>query len=1395
MKKFFAWTLAVLMLVTVLPLSALAAVDYNETDSGCDFYHVIQKTDYALAPGAVESEIIVNSEDGANRNVLHVIEVDLKNPNISIMPTYKGLKEGIDFEDSSNWGQQVLTEQAAHVENDLGLNVVGGMNTCLRYDNDHPYGVLVWNGVVYSDERNESGVSTAQTFLSVTKDGVASLHSASEPIPEDCYNAISANFGWIIKDGVSQYKTDDHADSARAPRSVIGIKADGTLVLLMNDGRQSPYSAGATMRELAEWLLSMGCVDAVNCDGGGSSTFISEREGTGELTMKSSPSDGYIRPTLGGILVISNAVADGKFDHATVKSTEQYVTPGSTVEFTSVGADSAGGPAEIPEDISWQLSDSSMGTVEDGVFVSSGKVGTATVQMVYNGEVVGEDSVEVVIPEAISFEKATYVVPYGKSLKIVAKATINDGLNIVTVKDGDISLELSDDTVGTLNGNVFSAVATEVDVTTATVTATFVGTDISGTTTVKLGRGSEVVLDFENYDLGSSPYTYVNAHNYGHGDSSVVVVDKDTGKVRNGEQALAINVDGTEYRYYGTFSQNRITDNNSLHVDGIKEATAIGMWLYIPDEAIGLQLGIRFNLTGNKNTKSTLYFFDQEYTATIERDQWRYFTVDVSDVAYESFDLYSFELFMYETDGGKYDSVDLSQESNLLGKYTLYIDDVTIDYSEAVEDREIPVIDSVKISNDDMGIVMNGQTITENVIGVFAQAKDFVADNAVGLDISTAKVFVDGVQVTENFSCDANGKMSLSGVKLSDGAHVFRFEIADANGNVASIQRYVVVDAEEKAPSVSVVPHDPEANNLLIGSNYWVDVKADAIETIKEVSVTVKLDGTHDWKADFIEVAEGFTVTYTLDNATNDLTLDIKKTGAVSATGEGVLVSVPLQVWSYEQYYNKTTAIDPSVTAIDWAVQNSWNRAVKLSSDNGIVTFVDGTSESFAMAPISVDTECNPESKTAEINRWHIHKVEAVADLDPTCTKNGYTGRTVCVGCVCNNTSNEHDCATVSCNSVVDWGTVIPATGHSYVIVDGTLVCETCEAANIGYNGYWETDDGWYYFFENQAATGWINLDDGWHYFLSNGLAAVGTVTIGGLDYRFDGEQGKSIGAWKETENGKMFYFCHRYYKSSWGEIDGVKYYFNNAGIMLTGLCTVGANVWEFAEDGAFIKNVDGVFYEPTYNYYGYAIDGAMQYDTGLVKWNENFYYVRPNGRLVTWPIYVSEDKANGYVVAGNYSFGADGKLQMLNGPVADPYNSAYLNFYKDGIRVYEEGLYEYNGDYYYVRSNGLLLTWGSYISKTNGYLPAGEYKFGADGKLIMLNGPVADAFNSAYLNFYKDGVRVYEEGLYEYNGDYYYVRANGLLATWTINITEDKANGFVDAGEYEFGADGKMVK
>ena len=76
-------------------------------------------------------------------------------------------------------------------------------------------------------------------------------------------------------------------------------------------------------------MIGLGCVSVLNLDGGGSTTFASEREGSGELTVKNSPSDGVARLVSGTLMVVSTAKPSGEFDHAAVSPNGELYTPGS----------------------------------------------------------------------------------------------------------------------------------------------------------------------------------------------------------------------------------------------------------------------------------------------------------------------------------------------------------------------------------------------------------------------------------------------------------------------------------------------------------------------------------------------------------------------------------------------------------------------------------------------------------------------------------------------------------------------------------------------------------------------------------------------------------------------------------------------------------------------------------------------------------------------------------------------------------------------------------------------------------------------------------------------------------------------------------------------------------
>jgi hypothetical protein len=105
------------------------------------------------------------------------------------------------------------------------------------------------------------------------------------------YNAISGQ-SWLVKD---QQPVPDLNDTRTAPRTAIGLDGPGTrLILIVVDGRQPFYSEGCTVQEMAELMLFYGGDNAINLDGGGSSTMVIQDPKTGQYTVLNSPIDLYI---------------------------------------------------------------------------------------------------------------------------------------------------------------------------------------------------------------------------------------------------------------------------------------------------------------------------------------------------------------------------------------------------------------------------------------------------------------------------------------------------------------------------------------------------------------------------------------------------------------------------------------------------------------------------------------------------------------------------------------------------------------------------------------------------------------------------------------------------------------------------------------------------------------------------------------------------------------------------------------------------------------------------------------------------------------------------------------------------------------------------------------------
>lgn len=105
---------------------------------------------------------------------------------------------------------------------------------------------------------------------------------------------ISSGHGFILENGQESSLLNEAYYYTRAPRTIVGQKADGTIVMMSVDGRNlEDQFFGVTQEEMAAISKYYGLEDAYNLDGGGSTTFMIRNGDT--FTVTNTPSDGSVR--------------------------------------------------------------------------------------------------------------------------------------------------------------------------------------------------------------------------------------------------------------------------------------------------------------------------------------------------------------------------------------------------------------------------------------------------------------------------------------------------------------------------------------------------------------------------------------------------------------------------------------------------------------------------------------------------------------------------------------------------------------------------------------------------------------------------------------------------------------------------------------------------------------------------------------------------------------------------------------------------------------------------------------------------------------------------------------------------------------------------------------------
>ena len=1367
------------------------AGDYVEVTDN-PYFTVFETETSTLAPGVIQNIKKATSADN-KQMVYYTATADLSRDDVHIYANYRN-------NDPTVWGMQTVLGQANAAQERYGnpeskdyvenYNVVASVNgDGYNMETGEPGGLLIMDGKEYH-------AIDGGGFFGITKDGKALIGTQAEynsTYKNQLRDAIGGFGTTLIKDGkvvitaTSSYYTD------RASRTAVGITKTGKVVFMVLDGRQEPISCGGSMIEIAHIMYEAGCIHAINLDGGGSTTYVAKLEGDDKLSVVSKPSDGSARSVSTSLIMVSTAPSSTAFDHAIINSETDYLTKNSSVQLTASGVSATGNSAELPEGVTWAVSDSARGTItQDGVFTAL-RNGSVDIYLMLDDEIIGSKTLNVVVPDRVYFSKTNINATYEEKAELPLVALYEN--KPVTINESDVAFTLSNDAAGVIDG--FGFVGTEgtgiknVNITAALTSAN----DRTATISVALYNKGEISFDFDSAVGGDRTLAWNRVV------SNSVTEDNILYEIVDESQPMV-----TDYTFAIDMTQipipEQLAELTSLLPGAEIEGASAWTFLMQLAERVSVLTEVRATVTFDSN-------FDVDYSnVTLVND---YFSLN---------------------------GIEFDKETNTLSLVLNWIDQTQpVDPAMA---NPLCILKGIKVTpktdaqwtKDKLTPVNRGEIsykvyMRANALYTFAQK----TENQQKYGIQPFVNMFEGKEEKGGWFGDVYAKL--------DDTYTLSKAVKDGWVNEEGGFAYYIDGI--KCTGINLIDgyyYDFGTNGINAGQTKYTGLFYDESDGVYRYSKLGELvSGWHqigeDWHYFHTDTMAGKAGYYRVGN----VYYDFDETGKVM---DGVWVKT-LEGTQY--YYGPSChfrgwyEIDGKTYYFKGYYRYEGIRAVTASAnptvwydfgDDGAcrgplegIYYIDGVYRYFenGMATEKHLFKYNGDYYYAKyggelITNKTLKTASTNCDLPNGTYTFGADGKMI--GSSSTGEILEIDGVLYYYEKGVgvEKGLVKVGNDYYYTVYKGKVaLSQTLKAATsncdlpagIRYefgadgkmlNGI-VNKDGVLYYYENGAGKekGLIKYNGDYYYTVYNGRIALSqtlkAVTTScdlpsGVKYEF-GADGKMLNG-IVNKDGVLYY-----YENGAGKEKGLikyngDYYYTvyNGKIALsqtlkavTTSCDLPSGVkYEFGADGKMLNGMiekDGVLY-----YY----ENGQGAEKGLIKYNGDYYYTVYNGKIALNQSIKAASTCCDLPAGVTYEFGADGK--MLNGMIE---KDGVLYYYENGQGA-EKGLIKYNGDYYYTAYKGkIAVNQELKVKTTNCDLPAGAiYEFGADGK--MLNGMIE---KDGVLYYYENGQGA-EKGLIKYNGDYYYTAYKGKVAvSQTLKVSTSNCD-LPSGVRYEFGADGKML-
>lgn len=533
----------------------------------------------------------------------------------------------------------------------------------------------------------------------------------------------------LIENGQPSAELADRKDAkVRNPRTAVGIK-DNKLYMVTVDGRQPGYSDGMSLYEMTEFLLGQGVKDAINLDGGGSTTMTVRKQGDAAVKLANHPSDGRERYVGNSIQLVSEAPLSEpvmlRFTDTSVKVFKNSTFKPSFYvmdKYYNLLTPDAGS-------IKYGTDTKTAKIAKDGTYTSGSKAGKSYVDAVC-GDAKGRMPVEIVdkVSSLAVTNEFVHLDP-GEKVQMKVKAFDENGIEIIinpsainwTVTGGIGAVDKKGTyTAGEKNGS---------------------GEIIASIGTVKAGVGAKtgkspvIVADFGTLNNVAAKFIRSTAavrHN-----------QKDE-PVRSGKISLRL-----DYNFENTVGTSAAYVNFKEPVKIIGKPVELGAWVYGDGSSHWLR-GTYINSAGEKKV------INFTKAGGLDWKGWKYVYVDIPKN--EKYPISLEQLYLAETE----------QDRKNAG--SIYFDDVMAIYKP---DKDYY----------DPEIVSGLPEATEYIEGQIQEIGVIAADRGTGIDPESIKMYINDTAVEAKFDPET-GKISyIPAEALPTGEYKVRIALRDKIGH------------------------------------------------------------------------------------------------------------------------------------------------------------------------------------------------------------------------------------------------------------------------------------------------------------------------------------------------------------------------------------------------------------------------------------------------------------------------------------------------------------------------------------------------------------------------------------------------------------------------------------